>query len=92
LSIGYPWLIGRFLAVSPSDQVRAIVRPALVTTALFAGAVVVARYVGADFWLTLLFFAGLTVPLASLASFYGGLSREQRRRVSRRLSRVIRLA
>jgi O-antigen/teichoic acid export membrane protein len=92
LSIGYPWLIGRFLAVSPSDQVRAIVRPALVTTGLFAGAVVVARYMGADFWLALLVFAGLTVPVASLASFYGGLSREQRRRVSRRLSRVIRLA
>jgi O-antigen/teichoic acid export membrane protein len=92
LSIGYPWLIGRFLAVSPSDQVRAIVRPALVTTALFAAAVIVERYVGADFWLTLLFFAGLTVPVAFLASFYGGLSREQRRRVSRRLSRVIRLA
>jgi O-antigen/teichoic acid export membrane protein len=92
LSIGYPWLVGRFLALSPSAQVRATVRPSLVTIALFAGAVIVTRYVGANSWLTLLFFAGLTVPLTSLASFCGGLSPEQRRRVSRRLTRVIRLA
>jgi O-antigen/teichoic acid export membrane protein len=91
LSIGYPWLVGRFLAVSPSDQIRATVQPAIATTALFAAAVIVARYVEAESWLTLLFFAGLTVPLTFLVSFYGGLSREQRRRVSRRLSRVIRL-
>jgi O-antigen/teichoic acid export membrane protein len=91
LSVGYPWLVGQLLAVPRFRQVRAIVRPALVTTGLFAGAMTVARYVEAESWSVLLLFAALTIPVASLASFYGGLSREQRRRASRRLSRIIRL-
>ena len=36
VTFSYPWIVGRYLGVSQSSQLKSIVRPALVTLLLFA--------------------------------------------------------
>jgi hypothetical protein len=90
LSLGYPWLVGRFLGVSLSRQLRRAIRPALATAALFAAGTLGSRIAAVDSWLALAALAGLTLGGAALAAFYGGLSGTQRQRVLDRVEKIAR--
>ena len=78
LSFAYPWQVGRLLKVTMGSQLRSCIRPALVTTALFACAAGIADEFFASSWLTLFVAIGLTVLAVSVASFYTGISTAQR--------------
>ncbi|MGH7491210.1 MAG: lipopolysaccharide biosynthesis protein [bacterium] len=78
LSLGYPWLIGRFLGIPLAAQLKAVVRPALVTVLLW---VPLSRlgYVGTESsWLGLVFSVGATLAVLFLVAFYTGLASDQR--------------
>jgi O-antigen/teichoic acid export membrane protein len=92
LTVGYPYVVSRFLGLSLRGQLRAAVRPALSSAVLFAGAVMLAPKVPADSWIVLLAFAGISAVGFSFVSFFVGLSGRQRSRVRKRLSRVVRSA
>ncbi|HLO18180.1 MAG TPA: oligosaccharide flippase family protein [Anaerolineales bacterium] len=95
ISLGYPALIGRFLGISLSSQLTGIIRPAIIMTLLFGGAVLLDSYLpsltyaGLMGWLLFALFAGLTALLIFLISFYSGLRTSQRKDIMRRLRTVI---
>jgi O-antigen/teichoic acid export membrane protein len=95
ISIGYPWLISRFLGVSLFSQFNHMFRPVLVTILLFSMAVVSDGFVsvaigpGLKGWLVFVFSASVTGILMLLVSFYAGLSDGQRRMMLRRVRAVI---
>jgi O-antigen/teichoic acid export membrane protein len=95
LSVGYPYLIGRFLGVQPAAQLRWMVRPMLATLGIFTLAAFLARWVslpsGADLtrWLAFLFFAALTGLVMLTLSFYAGLTGAQRQAILRRIRAVL---
>lgn len=88
LSFGYPWLVGRFLGVPLSRQMRRAVRPALVTSALFAIATAGSRVVAAEGWLALFVLSGLTLGAACVAALYVGLPAAPRRQLVQRLAAI----
>jgi O-antigen/teichoic acid export membrane protein len=88
LSFLYPAIVGRTLNIDLSDQLRRAVRPAIVSAALFAGAVLAGRQFGVDGWLPLVAVSIMTVLLVGPAAFFAGLSREQRTLLARRATRV----
>jgi O-antigen/teichoic acid export membrane protein len=90
LSLGYPWLVGRFLGVPFSRQLQRAIRPALATAALFAAGTLASRVVAVGSWLALAALAGLTLAGTALAAFYGGLSGTQRQHVLDRVARIAR--
>ncbi len=92
LTVAYPWLVSRHLGISAPGQLRGAVRPVLVCAALFAGAALVAPRFEADSWISLLFFGGLSLAAFSASSFFLGLSRPQRRQLSRRVRQVLQRA
>ena len=91
MTVGYPALIGRFLVVPLSSQLRGTLRPALVTILLFSVAsgmeslLPSLAWSGARGWMELFLSAGITGVLVLVFSFYAGLSREQRRTIVRRV-------
>ena len=92
LTVAYPWLVGRYLGISPAGQLRGAVRPAVVCAALFAGAALVAPRLEAETWLALVFFGLVSVAALGAASFFLGLRPRQRRQLSSRLRQVLRRA
>jgi O-antigen/teichoic acid export membrane protein len=84
LTFGYPLLISRFLGIPVSAQLKALVRPMLVSIILFGGAVAVDAVVptitwpGAQHWIGFFLFAGLTGVIMVALSFFVGLTSEQR--------------
>jgi O-antigen/teichoic acid export membrane protein len=79
MSIGYPLLIGRFLNVSLSSQIKGMLRPVIITILLFLLAIGLDRYMsfavgsGIKGWLLFILFAGVTGILMLLLSFFAGL-------------------
>jgi O-antigen/teichoic acid export membrane protein len=98
MSVGYPALIGRFLGVSLSSQLKGILRPALVTILLFSlavgldGLLAAPALSGVRGWIGFLLLAGMTGILLLLLSFYAGLSGDQRRTIVRRVHNVLTMA
>ena len=90
LTIGYPWLVCRFLMIPLSGQIKGAVRPGLVCAVFFFAAVVIAPSLEADSWLSLVSFGGVSLMALGAAAFFLGLSPGQRRRVSMRLRQVLR--
>jgi len=89
LSLGYPWLVGRFLGVPLRDQLRSAVRPALVTALLFGVATGASRLLlAASLW-ELMPGSGLTLLVTAATAFYGGLSHAQRERLLRRARNIL---
>jgi hypothetical protein len=85
LSLGYPWLVGRFLGIPLAAQLKAVVRPALVTVLLWVPMSRLA-YVGAESsWLGLIFSVGATLVVIFLFAFYGGLAGDQREQIVQRV-------
>ena len=95
MSLGYPALVGRFLGVSLSSQLKGILRPALVTVLLFVLASGLSRLLptltwsGVRGWINLFLSAGVTGILLLSLSFYAGLSSDQRRAIVRRVRGVM---
>ena len=95
LSVSYPALIGRFLNVSLFAQLRAALRPALVTLLFFwlateldglpstGGRLVVTG------WIDLALAVAVTSSVILLLAFFAGLSADQQKSIMRRLRVVI---
>jgi O-antigen/teichoic acid export membrane protein len=89
LTIGYPLIVGRFLGVSPWDQIRGILRPALVTLALFGPFALAGTYIVVNSWLTLILAGGLTVgPLFAFVVYFG-ISGPQRKNLLSRFKKLL---
>lgn len=95
LSIGYPLMVGRFLKVSFSSQLKGMLRPALVTVVLFSLAsklsdlLLTSNWFSASGWIDLILSVGVTFGLVLLLAFYAGLSGDQRRHILRRVRMVV---
>jgi O-antigen/teichoic acid export membrane protein len=95
LSISYPAMAGRLLKTSAAAQLRAVVRPGLVTILLFGAAS------GADRWFEVrhvmtgirwpgfLFFTAITFPVLLEVAFFSGLTGIQRGAITRRLRSLL---
>jgi hypothetical protein len=90
-SVGYPWMIGKLLGIPPQRQLTGIVRPAIVTGVLFAGASTLGASVRAGSWQSLILSAGSSAGIISILAFFAGLGAETRRVLWHRLRRVARL-
>ena len=95
LSLGYPLLVGRSLDVRFSTQLRGALRPAFVTLALYSVAARTDRLwsghpgiIGGG-WIGFALSVALTGGLALLLAFYGGLSREQRGNIVKRVRMAV---
>jgi len=89
LTIGYPLLIGRFLQVSPSSQLRSVIRPGI-TTILFFGLVsTLSSSLFVSSWLLLILYGGLTALLLFLLVFFIGMTGEQRNILLNRVRKVL---
>jgi len=89
LSIGYPFLVGRFLEVSLYSQLKGVLRPAFVTFLFLGSATALADFVMVKTWLDLVLLAMVTVGLLSSLAFYAGLTGEQRQRLLSRVRHVL---
>lgn len=89
LTVRYPLIMGNFLGVSISTQLRGIIRPVVVTIMFFVLLSVLGNYMIANTWISLVLSAGTTVGLLSLMSFYLGMTREQRNGLLNRVQKVL---
>ncbi len=92
ISVAYPAMIGRMLGVPPQRQVRAVVRPALATGALFVWSSILGASLHAASWIALLSAIVVSGGAITVLAFFTGLSAEHRRLVWRRGLRVARLS
>jgi O-antigen/teichoic acid export membrane protein len=90
LTIAYPWLIGKFLGVSPGRQLVAAVRPAVATTGMLAIAAVLASMFQVDSWLELALWVAVSAAVAGPLAFFAGLGTRERERLWNRARRVAR--
>jgi O-antigen/teichoic acid export membrane protein len=88
LSVGYPWLVGRFLGVSFYTQLQSVLRPVSVTLLLLAPISSLGNLLVVRTWLSFLLSVSLTLAVVSLLAFYAGLSVDQRRRIWQRVRQV----
>jgi O-antigen/teichoic acid export membrane protein len=89
LSFGYPWLIGRFLKVSPSSQLRGILRPGIVTAIAFGGVSILGKSVVVNSWLALVLYTGISAVLLAVLVFYIGMTSEQRSGLFNRIKKAL---
>jgi len=98
LSISYPIMVGRFLKVAFSSQLKSILRPVLVTMLLFllaskiGGLLTESIRFTAIGWTDFILSAGVTLCVVILLAFYAGLSDNQRGHVLRRIRMVVAIA
>lgn len=98
LSIEYPILIGRMLKIPPSSQIKAILRPAVVTTILFLAASALDNMIPARSWHSLggwiafLLSTGVTFCVVLVLAFFGGLSHQQQQNTIRRIRAILAIA
>lgn len=91
LTFGYPLLVSRFLEISVLAQLKALVRPLLVSAFIFSGAIAVdviaptSTWPGAQHWISFILSAGLTGIIMLVLSFFGGLTTNQRVNMIRRV-------
>lgn len=94
ISFGYPVVIGRFLGVTFSTQLKGILRPLTVTvftfllSALLGGFFLDLAWSGVRGWLIFILSASITFVLTLLLVFYAGLSRAQRKIIFHRIQAV----
>lgn len=91
LSLGYPWLVGRFLGTSLSIQLKSVLRPTIVTVVLFVLMSSAVGYLTVSSWPGLVFSSGATLIGVSFLTFYAGLSGEQRKHIWHRIRRIMQL-
>ena len=95
LTVAYPKMIGQFLKINLSTQIKASIRPALVTITLFLAATGIESRLPTQSWHSIegwVFFflsAGLTACLVLVISFISGLSSEQQKTILNRVQSAI---
>ncbi len=95
LSITYPSIVSRYLEIPFKSQLNGLIRPALVTTALFvaaSGMDMILKSItlaGVPGWAILIIGTGLTAILVLVLAFYSGLSQTQRSRILSRIQTVL---
>jgi O-antigen/teichoic acid export membrane protein len=85
LTVGYPWMAGRFLGVPLSAQFKSALRPLIVTMLLFLLMAAWSNTVLVRSWLGLVVAVGLTTVVVTITAFYIGLSTKQRQLLLRRV-------
>lgn len=95
ISLVYPWLVGRFLGVSFYFQLKSALRPLLVAVFLFMLIVGASHYEGTiiiigklSTWSGLIVGVIATSVIVLVLAFYIGLSRSQRKNLSKRVKLV----
>ncbi|MBE9067126.1 hypothetical protein IQ260_10710 [Leptolyngbya cf. ectocarpi LEGE 11479] len=91
LSIGYPWIVGRFLGVSFSSQIKSVLRPAVISVLILTIGWQLRDVLAASNWLGLILFGGITGVSVLLVAFYAGLSVNQQRHLWKRAKRIANL-
>lgn len=89
LTVAYPWQVGRCLGHPLTTQLRGAVRPAVTTVALFAAALALQSRVTTDSWAVLVAGAAATAALLTALATRGGLTTDQRRRLTRRMRKAL---
>jgi len=98
LSIAYPRLIGQMLQINGISQIKAIIRPALVTILLF---LVVTRFESNlptqgwhswEGWAAFILSAALTACIALGLAFLLGLTGEQKKTILHRIQAVVNIS
>lgn len=89
LSVSYPLMIGRYLNLAFSYQLKSLLRPALVTGLLFGFAALLQGFLVVDSWYGLVFGSGVTLVVVSLLVFYIGLSAVQRQHILSRIQQLM---
>lgn len=89
LSLGYPQLVGRYLKISFSSQLKSIIRPTIVTFLFFGCAIILQRIWIVNTWISLILSAGLSLALIAMLAFIAGLSGDQRSQIWQRSRQVI---
>lgn len=98
LSIGYPLLIGRYLAIPLFSQLKSALRPGGVTIFLFvlvsflSALPAVHRWVDEGGWAGLIVSAGISFGILFFISFYAGLNKNQRGQILRRFKSMFNTA
>jgi O-antigen/teichoic acid export membrane protein len=90
-SVAYPLMIGRLLEIPAVRQLKGIVRPALATGVLLAGASALGATVLASSWPGLVLSVGASVGLVATIAFFAGLPAATRQLLWHRLRKVARL-
>jgi hypothetical protein len=95
ISIGYPVMIGRFLKVPFSSQVKGALRPVFVTVLLFGVTCALSEWIvtsswhGLGGWIQFALYCAVTFAIILALAFYAGLSDGQRRQILRRVRVVL---
>jgi O-antigen/teichoic acid export membrane protein len=95
LSIGYPVLISRYLAIPWLSQLRSIIRPAAVAILLFSlisilsDSLITNGWIDKSGWIGLFFSSGMMFLIFFLISFYVGLNKVQRKNILRRFKAIV---
>ncbi|MCI0693045.1 hypothetical protein L0337_13695 [candidate division KSB1 bacterium] len=92
LSLSYPWLVGRFLEMPLSSQLKGVLRPAFITVLLWGPVSFLSPFGAATTWPGLVFAVGATLLVISLVAFYAGLSGDQRKYILQRARVVVQRA
>src|SRR5919109_1420134 len=87
-SISYPLMVGRLLGIAPAEQLRGVVRPALVTALLFVGGSLLGSTWDTRSWPMLLLASGATALAVAALAFFAGMSEGARSVLWRRLAKV----
>lgn len=96
MSIGYPVIMGRFLGLPLTTQLKGVIRPALVTLLVFmfaawaGGEIPVRLFSGVKGWLALLAAAGLTCLFLLIVVVYLGFTARQRTMLGERVQLLLR--
>jgi O-antigen/teichoic acid export membrane protein len=94
LSVGYPILVGRLLGISFLSQIKSTIRPAIVTALFFITAAIfdllIVGRIGS--WINLAFYGCISLLVASVLTFYLGLTSTQRNNVIQRVRIVLSLS
>ncbi|MCB0064664.1 MAG: hypothetical protein KDE19_21220 [Caldilineaceae bacterium] len=89
LSWRYPQIVGQILGLSMAVQLRAIVRPLLASTLLFAAALFLQHELEFASWVSLLIGSGMTVLVATPVAAIIGLTGAQRAQLLNRVWKTV---
>jgi O-antigen/teichoic acid export membrane protein len=96
LSIGYPILVGQFLKIPLSSQLKSLNRPFIAMSVLFILATILSENLAIQFtitglhgWFLFGFSACVTAVIFFFVAFYSGLASTQRQAIVRRVRMII---
>ncbi len=85
LTVAYPWMVGRFLGISGTAQLKSLLRPAATTALLFSLAPLLSEVVAVRSWPVLVLSVATTLAIVSAFAFWAGLTAGQRRQLLQRI-------